>query len=272
MPTGRSLDRVDHGDAARLHLPVQRVDVQHPRGEVIDVCRADAADVRGDGRDRLELGVPRPVDRLVRQRERRRCKLEEPHRFVGVEAAVRDRPIGQCKQLRREQRAAGQERVQSRLQLGREEPAVVGDQHRGEHAERVSGQLVGRDGTEGRAHHRHRGPRRLAQVVPADRVHAKRPEDPRDRAKFIGCADPDRAVPLGGHALDRAEPQRPRLRRGRPLRRSHRRRRRAGSDRRVPRVRTWPPSGVRMRRAAATARGMRWSPLGQPAQHTVERG
>ena len=76
---------------------------------------------------------------------------------VGVEAAVRDRPIGKRKQLRREQRAPGQERVQSRLQLGREEPAVVGDQHRGEHAERVAGQLVGRDRTEGRAHHRHRG-------------------------------------------------------------------------------------------------------------------
>ena len=71
VPARRALDRVDHGDAARGHPPVQLVDVEHPRGEVVDVRGAHARDVGGDRGDRGQFLVPAAVDRLARQRERR---------------------------------------------------------------------------------------------------------------------------------------------------------------------------------------------------------
>jgi hypothetical protein len=48
LPRGRPLDLVDHRDAARPHPRLQRVDVEHPRRQVVEVGRPDAPDVRGD--------------------------------------------------------------------------------------------------------------------------------------------------------------------------------------------------------------------------------
>ena len=120
--------------------------------------------------------------------------------------ALGDGPVGQLQQLRREQRAGGEEPLHPRLQVRVEEPPVLGDQHGGEDPERVAGQLRGVDRPERRGHHRQRCRLGVAQVVAADRVHAHRGEDPADLLELGRAADPDRAVPLRGDPVDAAEP------------------------------------------------------------------
>jgi hypothetical protein len=104
-----------------------------------------------------------------------------------------------------EEFARADEPLDAVAQLGGEEARVGGRQHRGEHPERVAGQLVCVDRPERRGHHRHRR-RRVAQVVEADRKHAECGEQVGDVGKFARAADADRAVAFGGHPVQRAEP------------------------------------------------------------------
>ena len=80
---GWTLDGVDHRDAPRRHPAVQLVDVQHPRGEVVDVGGADPRDVGGHRGDRGQLVVPGALDRLSRQCERGRRTRDEVVGFGG---------------------------------------------------------------------------------------------------------------------------------------------------------------------------------------------
>ena len=116
------------------------------------------------------------------------------------------RPVGQLEQLGPEQGPGADELLQPRLRLRVEEAPVGGDQHRGEHPERVLGQLVGVDRAEGGGDHRHRALRGVPQVVEADRVHPEAGEHPRRLGQLARRAHPDRAVPLRGHPVDAAEP------------------------------------------------------------------
>ena len=65
VPAGRSLDGVDHRDPALGHPPVQVVDVEDPRGQVVDVGGAHAGDVGGHRGHGGQLGVPGAVHRFA---------------------------------------------------------------------------------------------------------------------------------------------------------------------------------------------------------------
>jgi hypothetical protein len=173
---------------------------------VVDVRARHTRDVGGDPGHPGQLVVPGLVDRLRREREGRRGQVEEPRRICVGQSALGDGPVGQLEQLRREQRARGEEPLHPLLQVWAEEPPVLGDQHGGEDPERVAGQLGGVDRPERRGHHGERCRLGVAQVVAADRVHAHRGEDPADLLELGRATDPDRAVPLRGDPVDAAEP------------------------------------------------------------------
>ena len=185
---------------------VEVVDVEHPRRQVVDVGRRHPADVGGDGRDPLQREVPVVVDRLGGQLERCGREVEEAVGVGDAESALVGRPVGQLQQLGPEQGPGADELLQPRLRLRVEEAPVGGDQHRGEHPERVLRQLRGLDRTEGGGDHRYRALRRVPQVVEADRVHPEAGEHARGLGQLARRADPDRAVPLRRHPVDAAEP------------------------------------------------------------------
>jgi hypothetical protein len=206
FPVRRALDGVDHFDAAVGHAPVQLVDVQDARGEVVDVGAADAADVRGDGGDPLQGFVPALVDRLGRQLEGPHGQLEEAFGFRFGQFAPGFGPVGEGEQLRGEQLAGGEEGFQAGAQVVVEEPRVGGREHGGEDPERVARQLLAVGGAEGGGDDGHRAGGGLAQIVEAGRVHAERPEDACDLAHLPWRADADRAVALRGDPADGSEP------------------------------------------------------------------
>ena len=140
------------------------------------------------------------------KRERRDGQLEEAGVGRVVEPRVALGGVRQRQQFVGEQSARVDEDAQPALQAGVEEPPVLGDEQRGEHAERVDRQLVPRHRAERGGDDRHRARARVAQVVEADGRHAHGAEDPRDLGELAGAADPDGAMPLGGHALKRPEP------------------------------------------------------------------
>ena len=109
--------------------------------------RRHPGDVGGDAGDRGQLVVPRPGRSAPATARTPRSPGRGSARSRPAQAAVGHRAVGQLQQLRREQRARADEPLHPRLQVGVEEPPVLGHQHRGEHAERVAGQLVaGRPG------------------------------------------------------------------------------------------------------------------------------
>ena len=171
-------------------------------------------------------------------------------RVGGAESVLVGRPVGQLQQLGPEEGPGTDELLQPRLRLRVEEAPVGGDQHRGEHPERVLRQLVGVDRAEGGGDHRYRALRRVPQVVEADRVHPEAGEHPRGLGQFARRADPDRAVPLRGHPVDAAQPLGVGTVRSDERRRSPPGRRRRGCCRRAPRSRT----GSARRRANSARR------------------
>ncbi len=168
--------------------------------------RRHPADVGGDGRDPLQREVPVVVDRFGGQLERCGREGEEAVGVGGAESALVGGPVGQLEQLGPEQGPGADELLQPRLRLRVEEAPVGGDQHRGEHPERVLRQLLGVDRTEGGGDHRYRALRRVPQVVEADRVHPEAGEHARGLGQLARRAHPDRAVPLRRHPVDAAEP------------------------------------------------------------------
>ena len=140
------------------------------------------------------------------QLERGGGQVEEAVGVGGVESALVGRAVGQLEQLGPEQGPGADEVLQPRLGFRVEEAPVGGDQHRGEHPERVARQLVGVDGAEGGGDHRHRALRGVPQVVEADRVHAEPGEHPGRLGQLARRTHPDGAVPLRGHPVDAAEP------------------------------------------------------------------
>jgi hypothetical protein len=114
-------------------------------------------------------------------------------------------PVGQGEQLRREQLAAGEERLQAGPQIGIEEPGVRGGEHGGEDAEGVAGQFFAVDGTKRGRHDGHRAGGGFTQVVEPHRVHAHGPEDASYLLQFTRRADPDGAVAFRGHPADGSE-------------------------------------------------------------------
>ena len=74
---------------------MQQVDVEHPWCQMIDVRGADTADIGGDGRDRLEFAVPRPVDGVAGQCERRGGQVEKSRGVLRSESALTLRLRGQ---------------------------------------------------------------------------------------------------------------------------------------------------------------------------------
>ena len=185
---------------------VEIVDVEHPRGQVVDVGRGHAADVGGDGRDPLQGEVPVVVDRFGGQRERCGRQVEEAVGVGGVEPPWSAERSASSSSSGPNRVRAPMNVLQPRLGLRVEEAPVGGDQHRGEHPERVERQLVGIDGAEGGGDHGHRALRRVPQVVEADRVHPEAGEHPGGLGQLPRRADPDRAVPLRGDPVDAAEP------------------------------------------------------------------
>ena len=119
-----------------------------------------------------------------------------------------DGDVGQRQQLGREELAGVQEAAQPPLEPAVEEAPVLGDQHRGEHPERVRRELVAVEGPEGGGDHRDGHGCRVAQVVEAAREHAERPEDPGDLCQLPGGPDPDRPVPLRRDPRDAPQPLR----------------------------------------------------------------
>ena len=90
-PAGRSLDRVDHRDAARGHPPVQVVDVEHPRRQVIDVGGRTPAmsAATADTRDQLVIpGLRRSVHATARTPPRPRDKVIGLGRRRAPSAAI----------------------------------------------------------------------------------------------------------------------------------------------------------------------------------------
>ena len=124
----------------------------------------------------------------------------ETPRPAPVGAAVRRDAPGLGDQRGVEQLARAEEPLDPVAQVGGEEARIGGRQHRGEHPERVAGQLVCVDRPERGGHHRNRR-RRVAQVVEADRIHAERGEQVGDVGEFARAADADRAVAFGGHPV-----------------------------------------------------------------------
>ena len=173
--------------------------------QVVDVGGRHPGDVGGDGRHLGQLGIPGAVDRFAGQSERGHRSRHEVVCGIGIAAAVGRDPAGIGDQLGIEQRSPAQVFVDPSAQVGVEEPAVPGGQHRGEHPERVARQLGGIHRPERGGHHRH-GRSGLAQVVVADRVHSERREKVCDIGQFARCPDADRPVAFGGDPLDRSEP------------------------------------------------------------------
>jgi hypothetical protein len=149
------LDGVDHLDAALGHPPVQLVDVEHARSEVVDVGAPDTADVGGDGGDPLQPLVPGPVHRLRGELERAHSELEEPLSVGLGQLPVALGAVGQPQQLRAEQLPSGEERLELSAQVAVEESRVRGREHRGEHPEGVAREFVGVDRPECRRDDRH---------------------------------------------------------------------------------------------------------------------
>ena len=153
-----------------------------------------------------QLLVPAAVDRLAGERERGYRGGHEPlgARSGSAPPSAAMRLASAISAGSNNWRAPMNRSTRSR-RSGEKKRASAGRQHRGEHPERVAGQLVCVDRPERGGHHRNRR-RRVAQVVEADRIHAERGEQVGDVGEFAGAADADRAVAFGGHPVQRAKP------------------------------------------------------------------
>ncbi len=171
--------------------------------------RAHAADVGGDRRHLLQLAVPRRVDRLGGERERLDRQLQERRGLLVGQLpcpAPRGRPAPSARGPNSVRRARKSSSRRCRSGVKKRRSSVTSIEVNMRNGLRSSS--VGVDRTERRRHDRDGRLRRLAQVVEPDREHAERGEDRPTPAAVRRGADADRAVPLGGHAVDRAEPLR----------------------------------------------------------------
>ena len=201
---GRALDGVDHGDAATGHPPVQIVDVEDARRQVVDVGGPHPRDIGGHRGHPRQLVIPGLVDRFAGQRECADRGGDERLRLLGVAGTLGGDDPGPIEQRGVEQLAAREECLDAATQVGIEIPGVAGGQHRGEHAKRIARQLVCVDGPKSGRYHRNRRGRRT-QVVVADRQHAERREQIGDGSQFGRAAHPNGAVSLGGDPPQRAQ-------------------------------------------------------------------
>ena len=164
------------------------------------------ADVGGDTRDALELAGTRP-GRPARADSANDAAASSRYRSAS---AADSSPCSMATSARASSSAGKSSRaarkVRSRcLEVRVEEAPVLGDQHRGEHPERVRRQLGAVEGPEGRRDDGDRCRRRVAQVVEPARGHAQGTEHPGHLGQLRGRAHPDRPVPLRGDPVDAAQ-------------------------------------------------------------------
>ena len=156
----------------------------------------------------LELGVPGPVDRLRRTARTTR----PPARGTGPRRPAESPPCSTARSARSSSSSGNSSRAPRNVRSRRSRSASKnrrssGHQHRGEHPERVRRQLLAVQRAERRRHRPGSAPARR----PAGRRTrtGDMPSAPKTRATWAssrGRADPDRAVPLGGHPVDAAQP------------------------------------------------------------------
>lgn len=175
MPAGWALDRLDHGDAACGHSAVEIIDIEHPRGEVVDMCAGHPSDISGDRGNRGKFVVPSAVDGRRRQCEGVDSLCDE---VIGLcrrgAARCADQPcVGE--QRRVEQLSLSHEILHPPTQVRVEETAIGGGQHRREYPEGVERQLIFIDRPECGGDHRH-GRRGITQVIEVDGIHPERLE------------------------------------------------------------------------------------------------
>ena len=194
----------------------------------------------------------------VGQRERCGREVEEAVGVGGVESALVGRSVGQLQQLRPEQGPGADELLQPRLRLRVEEAPVGGDQHRGEHPERVASPARRRR-PDGR---RWRPPVPSSSTRPAGR--RSRPGTSRSRRTPARPGPARAASPPGSR---RAAPRSP----GRCCRAARRRRRGRRRSRRSPPGRPRPACCTRAPRSRTGSARRRANSARRSASARVRR-